>query len=166
MRRGGMICALSVAVTLWVAGPALAADAKYVGYKKCKGCHSYQYKAWKDFKHAKASEAIKDEQKKDSNCMNCHGTGADQGTLLEGVQCEACHGPGSEYKSPKIMSKNKYKKDPEGQRKKAVEAGLVMQSEKVCLGCHGQDRPEGHAPAKPFDFAENYKKVDHKKKKR
>ena len=72
MRRGWMFCALLVAVTIWVVGPALAADAKYVGYKKCKGCHSYQHKVWKNFKHAKASEAIKDEQKKDSSIFPCH----------------------------------------------------------------------------------------------
>lgn len=165
MRTGWMICVVMAMASFLVAGSASATDAKYVGYKKCKGCHSYQYKIWKEFKHAKASEAIKEEQRKDANCMDCHGTGADSGALLEGVQCEACHGPGSLYKSPKIMSKSKYKKDPEGQRNKAVEAGLVTQNEKVCLKCHGQERPEGHAPAKPFCFAEAYKKVDHKKKK-
>jgi hypothetical protein len=160
-----MVVPLMAVLILWVAGPALAAEAKYVGYKRCKGCHSYQYKAWKDFKHAKATEAVKEEQKQDPNCVKCHGTGADQGTFFEGVQCEACHGPGSLYKSPKIMSKSKYKKDPEGQRKKAVEVGLVLQTQEVCLKCHGQDRPEGHAAANPFNFEEAYEKVDHRKKK-
>jgi mono/diheme cytochrome c family protein len=83
---------------------------------------------------------------------------------MEGVQCEACHGPGSLYKSPKIMSRSKFKKDPQGQRKLAMEAGLVLGSEEVCLKCHGQKRPEGHPPAKPFNFQEAFKKIDHKKK--
>jgi|Deesub1362B_J571_1020462.scaffolds.fasta_scaffold03511_2 hypothetical protein len=155
----------AVAVVLVLGSSSFAADANYVGYKKCKGCHSYQFKAWKAFKHAKASEVLKEDQRKDPACMKCHGTGAEQGAVLEGVQCEACHGPGSLYKSPKIMSKSKYKKDPEGQRAKAVQAGLVLQEEKVCLKCHGQDRPEGHPPAKPFNYKEAYPKVAHKKKK-
>ena len=45
---------------------------------------------------------------------------------LPNVQCEACHGPGSEYKSMSIM------KDKE----KAIAAGLVLPTEKTCLGCH------------------------------
>ena len=142
-------------------GFAMAADPEYVGYARCKGCHSYQYKAWKDFKHAKASEALNDDQRKDSNCMSCHGTGATQGGILENVQCEACHGPGSLYKSPKIMSKSKYKEDPQTQQQLAIEAGLVVQNEGVCLQCHGQERPEGHPEAKEFNYSEAYEKVNH-----
>jgi hypothetical protein len=141
-----------------------AADIKYVGFKRCKGCHSYQYRAWKGFKHAQASDALDEEQKKDSNCMKCHGTGTDRGVIMEGVQCEACHGPGSRYKSPKIMSKSKYKRDSETQHKLAIEAGLVIQEENVCLQCHGPDRPGNHPPAKIFNFEEAYTKVNHTKK--
>lgn len=41
---------------------ALAADAKYVGYTKCKGCHLKQYKAWKKKKHSEASLSLKAEE--------------------------------------------------------------------------------------------------------
>jgi hypothetical protein len=80
---------------------------------------------------------------------------------MAGVQCEACHGPGSLYKSPKVMSKGRYRKDPMGQRKLAVEASLVLQDKGVCLGCHDAERPAGHSPARPFDFDDAYQRVKH-----
>jgi DnaJ-class molecular chaperone len=150
-----------ISVICLLAGISFAADSEYVGYARCKGCHSYQYKAWKDFKHAKASEALDEEQKQDPQCMSCHGTGAEQGEILEAVQCEACHGPGSLYMGSKIMSKSKYKNDPEGQHQLALGAGLVVQEESVCLKCHGQERPEGHPEAAPFNYEEAYGKVAH-----
>ncbi len=45
---------------------------------------------------------------------------------LRGVQCEACHGPGSAYKSMKVM------KDP----KLARQNGLWEVTRDVCMRCH------------------------------
>jgi hypothetical protein len=42
------------------------------------------------------------------------------------LDCEACHGPGSEYKAIAIM------KDPA----KALAAGLVMPAKAFCATCH------------------------------
>ena len=70
-------------------------------------------------------------------------------TVFEGVQCEACHGPGSLYKSAKIMSKKKYKTDREAQHKLALEAGLIIPTEETCVGCHNKKSPF----FKAFDFA-------------
>ena len=159
--RFGILAVMVVCLCL-VAFSAYAADAEYVGLKKCKGCHSSEYKSWTKDKHSNASEPLNDEQKKDANCMKCHGTGAEKGAVMENVECEACHGPGSLYKSPKIMSKSKYKKDAEKQRAMAVEAGLILVDENNCLGCHGADRPEGHIPAKEFNFSEMVEQVKHK----
>ena len=93
--------------------------------------------------------------------MACHGTGAPKGVILENVQCEACHGPGSLYKGAHIMSKWKYKQDPETQRKLAVEAGMTPIDERVCLRCHGKERPGGHLPARAFVYSDALKKVNH-----
>ena len=123
---------------------------EYVGAKKCKMCHKTEHKSWLETKHAKAYETLKPEDRKKDSCIVCHITGfgvAD--TVFEGVQCEACHGPGSLYKSMKIMNKKKYKADREVQHKLAVEAGLLIPDEKTCTGCHNKKSPT----FKDFDYA-------------
>jgi hypothetical protein len=128
----------------------------YVGAKKCKTCHKGHHAAWLETKHAKAYDALSDEEKKNEECVGCHVTGTTaEDVLLEGIQCEACHGPGSAYKSAKIMSKKKWKADPEGQKKLALEAGLIMPTEEVCTGCHNKKSPT----FKEFDFAKAQPKV-------
>lgn len=127
-----------------------AAKPEYVGEKKCKMCHKDEHASWLTTKHATAYDVLKAEDKKKDSCVVCHVTGfgvAD--TLFEGVQCEACHGPGSLYKSMKIMSKDKYKTDREAQHKLAVEAGLLIPDEKTCTGCHNKKSPT----FKEFDYA-------------
>jgi len=124
--------------------------AEYVGEAKCKMCHKDEHASWLETKHAKAYEALKPEDRKKDSCVVCHVTGfAVADTLFEGVQCEACHGPGSLYKSPKIMSKSKYKTDREAQHKLALEAGLVIPDDKTCVGCHNPKSPT----FKSFDYA-------------
>ena len=130
---------------------------EYVGAKKCKACHKAQHASWLETKHAKAFEVLSDEEKKKAECVGCHITGkmAD-GTVIEGVQCEACHGPGSEYKSLKIMNKKKWAADPETYKKKAIEAGLIYPTEENCKKCH---KKEGNPNFKEFKFAERKGKV-------
>ncbi|HUV30553.1 MAG TPA: multiheme c-type cytochrome [Acidobacteriota bacterium] len=126
---------------------------EYVGAAKCKVCHKPQYTAWAETGHAKAFEGLSAEEKKKAECTGCHvtGTTADT-TLLEGVQCEACHGPGSDYKSPTIKSKKKWAEDREAQKKLAIEAGLIYPKEENCTRCH---KKEGNPNFKPFDFAKS-----------
>lgn len=125
---------------------------EYVGVQKCaKVCHKDQLAAWEATKHAKTFTVLSDEEKGKAECAGaCHITGkmAD-GTVLEGAQCEACHGPGSEYKSPKIMSKAKWKGDPETYKKMAVDAGLIYPTAETCAKCH---KEEGNPNFKPLDF--------------
>jgi hypothetical protein len=148
---------------------------KYVGADKCKICHKKaddgeQYKIWSESKHASAMKSLaSDEAKaiakkmgiadpaKDAKCTVCHSTFAAADaklldpktklTLDEGVSCESCHGPGSEYKSKKTMQ----------DEKKAIAAGLVIPDEKTCKGCHNDKSPT----FKSFDFAEASKKIAH-----
>lgn len=123
----------------------------YVGVKKCKMCHKAQFKAWSKTGHATAFDKLSAEEQKDPKCIACHTAGTTaKGVLLEGVQCEACHGGGKDFKSFKIMNKKKWKADPEGQRKLAIEAGLIYPKEEDCIRCH---KKEGNPNFKPFDFA-------------
>jgi hypothetical protein len=67
----------------------------------------------------------------------------------EGIGCEACHGPGSEYKSMKVM------KDTEA----SMAAGLVLPPEDHCLQCHNENSPT----YKPFDFEKRWAQIAHPK---
>jgi len=142
-------------------GSSFAAEAKYVGVKKCKTCHKEQYKIWLNLSHAKALSVLSAEEQKNPECLGCHTTGygkpAASTAKLENVQCEACHGPGSLYKSAKIMSKSKYKKDPEASRAKSIAAGLILPTEEACVKCHNDKSPS----FKGFDFKAAFEKIKH-----
>jgi len=118
---------------LWAAGSFLAAGAtpagngaSYVGGESCKLCHRSTYESWAATPHARARVP------RDSadRCFSCHDTEA---LRLPAVQCESCHGPGSDYSPAEVMI------DPE----KAAMAGLVRPSIVVCERCHENEEP-GH----------------------
>jgi YVTN family beta-propeller protein len=125
----------------------------YVGARACAQCHEghsagNQYSLWLNTAHSKAwaslatpeakvmarLSGITDEPEKAPICLGCHATAADSekwerdpGFRLEdGVQCEKCHGPGSEYMSEKVM------RDPEAARR----AGLRKFTKRDCAVCH------------------------------
>ena len=125
---------------------------EYVGAKGCKGCHKDVHAAWLETEHATTFGKLSAEEQKKPECVTCHITGklAD-GTVIENVECEACHGPGKDFKSPKIMNKKKWAADPEKQKKMALEAGLIIPDEKDCVRCHTK---EGNTNFKEFKFAE------------
>ncbi len=142
-------------------GSSFAKEAKYVGVKKCKTCHKPQYKIWLTLSHAKALSVLSADEQKNPECLGCHTTGygkpAASTAKLENVQCETCHGPGSLYKSAKIMSKSKYKKDPEASRAKSIAAGLILPTEEACVKCHNDKSPS----FKGFDFKAAFEKIKH-----
>ena len=142
---------LALGLVALFAANALAGDFEYVGATKCKGCHKAQFTSWSETAHAKSFDVLSDEEKKDAKCVGCHTTGTTaKEELLEGAQCEACHGPGSAYKSPKIMGKKLWAADRDAAMKGAMEAGLLVPDEKVCVKCHTK---EGNENFKPFDYA-------------
>lgn len=69
-------------------------------------------------------------------CLGCHATGAQAEhwqkdptfALREGVQCEKCHGPGSEYMDAQVMM----------DRQAAVLAGLNIPTLEDCMNCHAE----------------------------
>jgi hypothetical protein len=98
--------------------------------------------------HSKAFDLLAPEDQGKAECLKCHATG---GTADHpGVQCEACHGPGSDYKSMKVM------KDHDA----SVAAGLVVPDEATCKGCH-EGAPHEQAA---FDYAAATAKGQHEKK--
>jgi len=152
--------------------------AKYIGAGQCKMCHVAKpkgeaYTIWKGSAHAKAfatlatpaakeiaqKKGIADPQK-DEKCMKCHDTafGVAAAQLAptfkpgEGVGCEVCHGPGSEYKTMQVM------KDIDTGKVKAETVGLISKpDEKTCVKCHNAESPT----FKAFNFAEMSKKIAH-----
>jgi nitrate/TMAO reductase-like tetraheme cytochrome c subunit len=124
----------------------------YIGDKNCKMCHKVEFESWEKTAHAKAWETLSAEEQKDENCIGCHSIGKDaKGELLTGVGCEACHGPGSEYKKMSIM------KDHDA----SVAAGLMNPDEQWCRRCHNPNNPNH----KPFNFEEAMKAGIHEVKK-
>lgn len=129
---------------------AQAESPTYIRAEKCgKLCHKVEYTSWLTTKHAKAFGNLPAADQAKKECISCHITGGTKD--LPGVQCEACHGPGSEYKSLQIMKS----------REKSLAAGLVIPTEKVCLTCHNSKSPH----FKGFKFAEMAAKVHEKKPK-
>jgi hypothetical protein len=140
------------------------AKAKYVGEKMCAPCHrgaqkGSQAEIWEKSDHAKAyktletpeadkiakEKGLKTAAKDSPACLKCHTIGDGK----DGVTCEACHGPGSEYKSMAVM------KD----RAKALASGLLIASNdpKVCEKCHNSESPT----FKKFDYKASWEKIKH-----
>lgn len=119
---------------------------EYIGATKCKMCHKKDgtFESWAATKHATAWDSLSAEDQKSEEIKKFYTTGTTaKDELLTGVQCEACHGPGSDYKSKKIME----------DREQAVANGLVIPDEKTCLKCHNADAPAAlAATAKDFNF--------------
>lgn len=144
----------------------------FVGSIVCKKCHGIddignQYKIWEQSPHAKTYASLTGEKgleiakknkiispEKDFRCLKCHATG--KGTspaiIKEGVGCEACHGPASEYH--KASNHVDFNSRENGYRR-AVTLGMypilgitsLKTREKLCLSCHSKIRP--CAPEKP-----------------
>ena len=144
---------------------------QYVGAKKCKMCHGSekggnQFLKWSESKHSKAFEVLAtpkakeiatkegiDDPQKSDKCLSCHVTGhgeaADKfaATFVEadGVQCETCHGAGSDYIKMKTMQAIR-----DGGMK-ADDYGLLMPTKETCAKCHNEKATSGKAVDWPAD---------------
>lgn len=130
MRKAILVAALAVAV-IAVGAAYITAEPTYIGAGKCKPCHKTEYDSWvANGTHSKSMEKAKasTNPKWDASCLGCHATNKVETAI--GVECESCHGPGSDYKAIAVM------KD----RAKAVAAGLIVPDQKTCDTCHdGKD---------------------------
>jgi hypothetical protein len=82
-----------------IAVAATKAGLRHIGAEKCKLCHKVQFASWAETAHAKRTPPL---------------------------ECESCHGAGSEYKSLDVM------KSPA----KARAAGMVIPTVAFCANCH------------------------------
>ncbi len=169
-----------LACVVFFAVPGIAQN-KYVGVNACAPCHKAektgnQFGIWQKTKHAKAFESLSSEKAKSiakakglktapaesPECLQCHVTTTDTKLTAatfnakDGVQCEACHGPGSAYKSMGIM------KD----KAKAIAAGLTdfkdqATIEAKCKTCHNDKSPT----FKGFEFKKMWDQIKHPVKK-
>jgi YVTN family beta-propeller protein len=125
----------------------------YVGERACRACHHQmgsrdQFSAWRLTKHAQGYAALSMPESRQIAelsgiagdptrarvCLGCHTTAYDTEAwqrdqsfhFEDGVQCERCHGPGSEYLSADVMRDTA----------RARQAGLLMPGEPDCLVCH------------------------------
>ena len=165
-----------IAIAMIMAASSISyGEAHYVGSQKCaKMCHKSKAKGeqlviWQGTKHSKAYEdlaspaaletakkaGVTGDPQKSEKCLKCHVTAFGVNPSLidssfsvnDGIQCEACHGAGSDYAKLGIM-KNK---------PQAIAAGLVEPTEKVCVKCHNPKSPN----YKEFKFNEMAKKIAH-----
>jgi coenzyme F420-reducing hydrogenase gamma subunit len=154
---------LAGALFVVLACAAQAEAPSYVGAKKCKACHLKQFQTWELTRMAKSFELLrpgvaaaakqkanldpKKDYTHDEKCLGCHTTGygkpggfvsLEKTPELVGVQCETCHGPGSEYLKEGAMTlKNK-----EYKRAELVKLGLVAVGPETCASlCHNSKSP-------------------------
>lgn len=151
------------------------AQNKFEGTQVCGVCHKtekqgLQLKIWQDSKHADAYKTLQTAEAKklspdvdpvkNQKCLKCHvaGAGLDAShfgpkfKIEDGVQCEACHGAGSAYKSLKVMKS----------REESVKNGLIVWKDKAeiregCVKCHNSESPT----YKEFDFEKMWAKIAH-----
>jgi excinuclease UvrABC ATPase subunit len=150
------------------------AQNQFVGVKTCGMCHKKadqgeQLKIWEGSAHAKAFETLKSEEAtkiaggkayEKAECLSCHVTGHDVDAALlgskfnmeDGVQCETCHGAGSEYKSKKTMEDHA-KSVAAGMKDYKDEAAIEAQ----CITCHNDKSPTH----KEFNFKKMWAKIAH-----
>ena len=156
---------------------ASAVEAKYTSERDCSRCHKKelignQTAVWKKTKHADAFKTLKSEEAvkvakelglagpphESDECLRCHATAHGIPpeevekrplSLNDGVQCESCHGPGSEYKGNEVMSDHD----------QSVAAGMWEpgKDEKICTAWHNEESPS----SKEFDYEKRKEEIAH-----
>ncbi len=163
MKQTMMNTVLGVALGIGVllAGTA-SAEPRYIGSKACGVCHKDEMQDWQRSVHGKAMELLlpgkRSEAKhkasvdpdkdfsKDEKCLKCHTTGfkkpggfvdANSPADVGGVGCEACHGPGGEYRD---IHKKKMLEFKSAETRAAGQT-YASKGDKVCEKCHNNDSP-------------------------
>ncbi len=117
---------------------------KYLGGRACKSCHEDTWAAYAESGHNQAFTTIRKKgQTNEPECILCHTTGyrykngyAEERPYnhLVNVQCEACHGYGTEH---------------------SRDGKWLAQAQDACVTCHDQENsPE-------FDYAVYWEKIKH-----
>ena len=118
----------------------------YAGPTRCAPCHDKAYDIWANSKHARALETlVHANQDFNPECTRCHTTGF--GTIegfqnpnatpqMANVQCEACHGPGSNHVTD-------------------TSAAYGNVPPRVCFGCHTREN------SPDFSFFKYWSRIKH-----
>ncbi len=175
MKKFKYITLVLIIFSLILSSKSFGGDNKFVGVKICSACHRGEkgkmvYDNWLKTKHAQAYKTLENEKSKEiaekkgvknsptesNECLKCHSTGYfenDQRLASskkeDGVTCEACHGPGSAYKS----AHGKDKKD------EGIKKGLIIgkDDETICKKCHNSESPTFVG----FNYKKDWEKVKH-----
>ncbi len=151
-------------------------SASYVGADVCRSCHVDAWNVWLGTGHARswvflrtaAADSIAAriaggpvrEPAQSRRCLTCHGTAADVApvvrttglALQDGVQCEACHGPGSMHVQHGLILGGD----------KLEASRMKIPDEQGCRVCHKADRPSHEWMGRPaFDFARAQARIAH-----
>lgn len=122
--------------------------ARYVGAEACRECHQSEYRHWQQTRHAVAhtDPTAKNTPHRYHTGVDLPGGYPEPGR--EGVQCEACHGPGERHvKDPEAAGQGRIVS-----LKQSCSSCVV---EQICRTCHSiEDDPQ-------FDFETAVKKVRH-----
>ncbi len=163
----------------------IQAQYKTLGPGSCglgqSNCHTNENNWWKDDAHHATVDAFYDDPaayekiaqlagagagnmlKGNQMCASCHGTvisGKESRDVEDGVSCESCHGPGSDYKDPHSEKPGGYEK--------ALKLGLVELKNldtraKTCVRCHYITDQKlvaaGHPNGANFNYISGIKKV-------
>ncbi len=154
-----------------------SSGAQYSLWEKSKHAHAFETLKTPEALETAKKLGITSNPWETPACVRCHTTGFGQGgyeikdpgfwlqvtakgkptkevkrmEALKGIGCEVCHGPGSEYKSKKIMKKLFFGELP------ADTLGFKIPTEALCRQCHNKESPS----FKEFHFEERYKEISH-----
>jgi hypothetical protein len=123
----------------------------FVGSEACKSCHSKEYKAWSESKHAHAMDVlVRVNKDRDPECVSCHVLGySEKGGFVDQksspqfahVNCENCHGSRKDHiANPTVAHPWRGK------------------SKEVCTTCHHGTHTSN------FKFEEYWPKIKHGQK--
>jgi YVTN family beta-propeller protein len=172
------VFAVCVAILRLSAGaPRRSAPAYYMGARSCMPCHAGnpecdQYSLWRLSKHAEAYAALSLpeafeiaeisgvdlEPKRSAICLGCHSTASTAEPWQfdptfhreDGVQCEVCHGPGSNHV---IAMEN---------GKPASSSMLPVPTREDCMVCHRhKDTHKKVLGSVEFDYAAALQEISH-----
>jgi hypothetical protein len=119
----------------------------YVTSAACSQCHLAQYMKWVNGPHARATDRLQPRWIEfEPSCFKCHATGSTPSTgaekpdvsRLPNVQCEQCHGPGSDHVA-----------------KPGKAYGRVANMQAACADCHTPETSPG------FDVQTAWANVKH-----